>query len=119
MSEHNSPLDPEVRAAWSELARLGRPERGRGLNLAQLREHFAAESHFWSQPGALGVASDYAPAPEHPYPRALNEIVAACKRLALEVPGVPHGFMKLQGRVRVAAAALRHAADFARRHHPF
>jgi acetyl esterase/lipase len=307
MSEHNSPLDPEVRAAWSELARLGRPERGRGLNLAQLREHFAAESHFWSQPDMLGVASelqskqllgrmvsmrrfvpaaaqsgtvlychgggwcigdhetnaglagalalacerevltiDYALAPEHPYPSALNEIVAACKRLAfpgplwlagdsaganlalaaalslrgqavaqpeflllfygafdasfdtashrengdgrwgltteetrgywdayapealrddplvcplhadlrglpptfvvgaaldclrddsralaarlaearvpseyLEVAGVPHGFMKMQSRVRAAAAALRHAADFARRHHPF
>lgn len=306
MSEHDSPLDPEVRAAWSELARLGLAGRGRGLNLAQLREHFAFDSRFWSQPGTLGVASeqqsmqllgrkvrmkrfvpaaaqpgtvlychgggwcigdhetneglagalalvcerevltiDYALAPEHPYPRALNEIVAACKRLVspgplwlagdssganlalaaelslrgqavaqpellllfygvfdanfaaasyrengdgrwgltteetrgywdayapeasrddplvcplradlrglpptfvlgaaldclrddsralaarlaearvpseyLEVPGVPHGFMKMQSRVRAAAAALRHAADFARRHHP-
>ena len=306
MSEHESPLDPEVRAAWSELARLGRPERGRGLNLAQLREHFAAESDFWGQPSTLGVASqlrstqllgrmvsmrrfspaaaqlgtvlychgggwcigdqetnaglaaalalacerevltiDYALAPEHPYPRALNEIVAVCKRPAfpgplwlagdsaganltlaaalslrgqavaqpellllfyggfdasfdtashlengdgrwglttqetraywdayapaasrddplvcplradlrglpptfvvgaaldclrddsralavrlaearvpseyLEMPGVPHGFMKMQGRVRAASTALRHAAEFARRHHP-
>lgn len=31
----------------------------------------------------------------------------------LEVPGVPHGFMKMQSRVRAAAAALRQAADFA------
>lgn len=306
MSELNSPLDPEVRAAWSELARLGQPERSR-LNLAQLREHFAAENRFWSQPGTHGVPSelqskqllgrmvsmrrfvpaaaqpgtvlychgggwcigdhetneglagalalackrevltiDYALAPEHPFPRALNEIVAACKSLAfpgplwlagdsagatlalaaalslrgqavaqpellllfygafdaslatashrengdgswgltteemrgywdayapgasrndplvcplradlrglpptfvlgaaldclrddsralaerladarvpseyLEVPGVPHGFMKMQSRVRAAAAALQRAADFARRHHPF
>lgn len=33
--------------------------------------------------------------------------------------GVPHGFMKMQSRVRAAATALRQAADFSRRHHPF
>lgn len=37
----------------------------------------------------------------------------------LEVPGVPHGFMKMQSRVRAAATALQQAADFSRRHHPF
>ena len=37
----------------------------------------------------------------------------------LEVPGVPHGVMKMQSRVRAAATALRQAAVFSRRHHPF
>jgi acetyl esterase len=304
MSDLNSSLDPEVRAAWAELKCLDLPEFRQALGFPQRRKQFAVESAFWSQPSTPGVASellrvnllgrelsmrrfvpavrqpgtllychgggwcigdhntneglagalalacqrevltiDYALAPEHPYPRALNEIVAVCKHLAssgplwlagdsaganmalaatlyllgqpaqpallllfygvydavrdtasyrengdgrwglsteearayfdayasaaslddplvhplradlrglpptfvlgaaldclrddsrllakrlaeaqvpsefLEVPGVPHGFMKMQSRVRAAATALRQAADFSRRHH--
>ncbi len=37
----------------------------------------------------------------------------------LAVPGVPHGLMKMQRRVRATATALRQAVAFSRRHHPF
>lgn len=58
MSDRQSPLDPEVRAAWDELKRLDLPEFRQALDFPQRRKQFAVESAFWSQPSTPGVASE-------------------------------------------------------------